>query len=259
MSRRFVRLKNRKNGDWGEVSSEGVVTQIHGNLCDSYERRGVIGLLTDVETEPLSFGTNVFGLAYNYKDLVGKDNVEQEPLVFNKGRFSTVSSSADIVILNWMEKVWVEVELAIVIGRSIFRASREEARASILGYTIANDITTSNLYGRDHHLLRSKSGPGFCPMGEVLVRDLDTSALKLTTTINGRLTQQSSTKNRILDEADSISLISQYVPLEIGDVIITGTPAGALDSIVYPGDIVHMEVEEVGFIHQNVVGEVVKR
>ncbi|NBO72038.1 fumarylacetoacetate hydrolase family protein [bacterium] len=255
MSRRFVRLKNCEFGDWGELSEDGLVTQILGDLCGTYERKDEIGLLSDLETESLSFGANVFGLAFNYKDLVGIDKVKQEPLVFNKGRFSTTSSSADIVILNWMEKVWVEVELAIIIGRPIFRASQEEAKASILGYTIANDITTSNLYGRDHHLLRSKSGPGLCPIGQVLIRDLDTSALKMTTSINGTLTQESNTRNRILNDVDSISLISQYVPLGEGDVIITGTPFGALNSLVHPGDVVHMEIEGIGFIHQNVVEE----
>jgi 2-keto-4-pentenoate hydratase/2-oxohepta-3-ene-1,7-dioic acid hydratase in catechol pathway len=178
--------------------------------------------------------------------------------VFNKGRFSIASPSAKFQILNWMKSVWVEVELAIVIGRSIFRASHQEALASILGYTIANDITTSNLYERDHHLLRSKSGPGFCPLGEVLIRDLDTSSLELTTRVNGKVTQKSSTRNRILGDADAISMISQYVPLVAGDVIITGTPAGALESTIQPGDIVDMEIEGVGFINQEVVGELVK-
>jgi len=258
MSRRFVRLKDRNNGDWGEVGADGVVTQIHGDLCGEYQTRGEIGLLSDVETEPLSFGANVLGLAYNYTDLVGLERANQEPLVFNKGRFSIASPSAKFQILNWMKSVWVEVELAIVIGRSIFRASHQEALASILGYTIANDITTSNLYERDHHLLRSKSGPGFCPLGEVLIRDLDTSSLELTTRVNGKVTQKSSTRNRILGDADAISMISQYVPLVAGDVIITGTPAGALESTIQPGDIVDMEIEGVGFIHQEVVGELVK-
>jgi 2-keto-4-pentenoate hydratase/2-oxohepta-3-ene-1,7-dioic acid hydratase in catechol pathway len=258
MSSRFVRLRNRSNGSWGEVNKDGVVSLIEGDPGSSYGVRDEIGLLSDVDIEPLAFGKNVFGLAYNYKDLVGIEKAEQEPLVFNKGHFSITNSAADIEILSWMENVWVEVELAIVIGRSLFRASREQAATAILGYTIANDITTTNLYSRDHHLLRSKSGLGLCPMGEVLIRDVDTSSLRMTTKINGRVTQQSSTQKRILDDADSVSLISQYVPLEVGDVIITGTPAGALDSIVRPGDIVDMEIEGIGSIHQLVVGERVK-
>lgn len=258
MSRRFVRLRNREDGDWAEILEGGVLALIRGDLCGSYERGAEIGLVSDVETEPLAFGANIFGLAYNYKDLVGIERAEQEPLVFNKGHFSITGPSADIEILDWMKRVWVEVELAVVIGRSLFRASREEALASILGYTIANDITTSNLYDRDHHLMRSKSGPGFCPMGEVLIRDLDTTSLELTTRINGRLTQKSNTRQRILDDADAISLISQYAPLRVGDVIITGTPAGALESTVYPGDIVDMTIEGVGSIHQEVVRELVK-
>jgi 2-keto-4-pentenoate hydratase/2-oxohepta-3-ene-1,7-dioic acid hydratase in catechol pathway len=61
-----------------------------------------------------------------------------------------------------------------------------------------------------------------------------------------------------LGDADAISMISQYVPLVAGDVIITGTPAGALESTIQPGDVVDMEIEGVGFIHQEVVGELVK-
>jgi 5-oxopent-3-ene-1,2,5-tricarboxylate decarboxylase/2-hydroxyhepta-2,4-diene-1,7-dioate isomerase len=68
----------------------------------------------------------------------------------------------------------------------------------------------------------------------------------MTTEINGELTQNSSTSERILSEIEAIMLISKYIPLSQGDLVLTGTPAGALESIVAPGDRVRLSIEELG-------------
>jgi 2-keto-4-pentenoate hydratase/2-oxohepta-3-ene-1,7-dioic acid hydratase in catechol pathway len=147
----------------------------------------------------------------------------------------------------------VEVELALVIGRPVFEASTEEAAHAILGWTIANDVTTSNICGRDHHLARSKSLISFCPLGVILRRGIDTGVLRMTTTINGYRTQDGCTRDRILGDAESVALVSKIMPLFPGDVILTGTPAGAMGSLITPGDRVELEIESIGRLANPIV------
>ena len=67
-------------------------------------------------------------------------------------------------------------------------------------------------------------------------------------------TQESTTANRILNDAESLSLISRYIPLFPGDIVLTGTPAGAMDSLVNPGDLVELEIEKIGTLRNSIVG-----
>ena len=92
----------------------------------------------------------VIGLAYNYKDLIGERNSYDDPLVFMKSPTSVVGINDEIKIpIN--TKVWVEVELVIVVGEEI-RSQNSSRTEKIFGYTIGNDITAESKYGRDHHL-----------------------------------------------------------------------------------------------------------
>lgn len=205
-----------------------------------------MGDLNSVKLHPPCEPRIIVGLAYNYKDLVGVKDTYEEPLIFLKTPNAVVSSVCPIKVPKQGEKTWVEVELAVVLKRSIFNATYEEASKAILGVTVANDVTTQNLYSRDHHLARSKSLPGFCPVGDFLTTGVDTSNLKMTTVINGKVTQNSSTNERILNEVEALVLISKFIPLTEGDLVLTGTPAGAMESLVYPGDRVELKIENLG-------------
>jgi 2-keto-4-pentenoate hydratase/2-oxohepta-3-ene-1,7-dioic acid hydratase in catechol pathway len=147
----------------------------------------------------------------------------------------------------------VEAELAIVVKEPIWCATIEEASKAIFGYVVANDVTAKNIYGRDHHLARSKSLPSFCPISDILISGISTQDLKITTRINGKVTQQSSTSKKILSDAECLSLVSRIVPLIPGDLVLTGTPFGASDSVVEDGDLVVLEIENVGIIRNRVV------
>ena len=192
------------------------------------------------------WGKNVFGLAYNYKSLVGKREKYEEPLIFLKSFNSTCPSKTKITIPSGFDKVWVEVELVIVIGRKCRNVSPEEAHNYVFGYTIGSDVTAQNICSRDHHLARSKALDNFAPVGPCIVTDLNTSDLCLETRINGELFQSGRTSDRILNDAESVSLLSQYYTLEPGDLIFTGTPAGAMNSLVKPGCSVIHNIEKIG-------------
>jgi 2-keto-4-pentenoate hydratase/2-oxohepta-3-ene-1,7-dioic acid hydratase in catechol pathway len=87
----------------------------------------------------------------------------------------------------------------------------------------------------------------------MLIQGVDTQNLRITTSINGVLKQESSTSERIYNDAQALALVSRIIPLQPGDLVLTGTPRGALESTVRPGDEVLIEIEKIGVIRNNVV------
>lgn len=252
---KLIRFKENHIESWGVLNPENeeIVLRVEGSVFGSWQPGEQVGELRNLHLLAPCYPRNIVCLAFNYKDLVGDRNLFEEPLVFLKANSTLVNESSAIRKPSWITKMWVETELAIVVSKALDTASIQEASHSILGVTIANDVTAENLYGRDHHLARSKSLPTFCPVGSVLSTNIDTADLRITTRINGKLTQQSTTANRILNDAESLSLVSRYIPLFPGDIVLTGTPAGAMDSIVSAGDSVELEIENIGRLTNSIV------
>jgi 2-keto-4-pentenoate hydratase/2-oxohepta-3-ene-1,7-dioic acid hydratase in catechol pathway len=122
----------------------------------------------------------------------------------------------------------------------------------VFGVTIGNDVTALNVLGRDWHLARSKGLDGFCPLGPELVRGFDDSDRALSTTISGRRTQSSTTANRVLGTLEAVALVSRLMTLEPGDVVLTGTPGGARQSLIRPGDLVELAIDGLGVLASSV-------
>ena len=131
--------------------------------------------------------------------------------------------------------------------------SPEQSADYILGYTCGNDLTSVNIHDRDHHLARSKALDQFCPLGPTLVTDLDTSNLEISSFINGERTQHNYTGDRILNDFETIAMVSNYITLNPGDVILTGTPVGAMESVVKPGDTMDIDIEGIGRLSNRIV------
>jgi 2-keto-4-pentenoate hydratase/2-oxohepta-3-ene-1,7-dioic acid hydratase in catechol pathway len=193
----------------------------------------------------------VVGLAYNYKDLVGEKDLYDEPLIFLKSPESVIGPN-DIIYIQNSSTTWAEVELAIVIGKECSNVSIETAKEFIYGYTIGNDVTMSNVHNRDHHLARSKALDSFCPIGPYIDTNLIVDNLSLKNYINDTLFQNGNTNNRILNDLESVSLVSQFIKLKPGDVILTGTPANAMNSLITNGDKIVMEITNLGVITNQV-------
>lgn len=127
-----------------------------------------------------------------------------------------------------------ELELAVVIGRRAFNVEPENAMDHVAGYTIVNDITTRDLVfptdvgdiGADWY--RSKNAPGFLPTGPFLVPApyVDPSDLRVTLQLNGDVMQDATTRELIFDVPSLISIASKTAPLNPGDLLLTGSPAG---------------------------------
>ena len=247
--RRFARIQWEGQARWVEFLEEDAV-QLLSDTPDLerawYEQELDKSAIKQFVYLPPCAGSKVLGLAYNYKSLVGAKEAYEEPLFFFKSPTSLCGHGATVAYPAFADMVWVEVELAIVVKKHCRNVTADEAGDYILGYSIASDITARNIHGRDHHLARSKALDQFAPIGPYLVTGLDTSNLTMTTHIDGQEFQRGNTDDRILGDNEAVSLLSRYITLEPGDVILTGTPAGAMDSVVRPGNKVSHRIEQLG-------------
>ncbi|MBQ3378695.1 MAG: fumarylacetoacetate hydrolase family protein [Clostridia bacterium] len=146
-----------------------------------------------------------------------------------------------------------EVELALIIGKTAKRVSRDNALDYVFGYTILNDVTARTIQQRHLQWYAGKSLDGYCPMGPCVVtkNDLDYNNLNIRSYVNGELRQSSNTSKQIFDIPYVISELSQMITLQKGTIISTGTPAGVgagfdPPKTLHPGDEVVCEIEGIG-------------
>jgi len=268
MIAQYVRFLDKQGVVHWAVLNDGEIRTIQNAPWIDRSQTGESHILADVQLMGPAEPTKILAFGYNYKDLfkdkaarVGNNEPSYteenfEPVVFLKAPNTLAASGEKIVIPSWAPEVWCEVELAIVIGKKIKNVKTiEDAREAIFGYTIANDVSALNIFGRDWHLARSKSLDGFCPAGPVLVSGINVEQNSIRLKINGKTTQQSTTKNRILNSIESVLFASKIMTLNPGDMVITGTPLGARQSLVTKGDTVEATIDGLGTLKNFFVGE----
>jgi 5-oxopent-3-ene-1,2,5-tricarboxylate decarboxylase/2-hydroxyhepta-2,4-diene-1,7-dioate isomerase len=166
------------------------------------------------------------------------------PSYFLKPGTSVSTSGSPIERPAGTELLAFEGEIALVIGATARRVSPDDAWGFVSGVTAANDFGVYDLRLADKGSnLRSKGGDGFTPLGPSVIpaAGLDPTALRIRTWLNGDLVQDDSSATLLFPFAQLVADLSQLLTLEPGDVILTGTPAGA--SVVVPGDTVEVEVD----------------
>lgn len=201
----------------------------------------------------------VFALGLNYADHAKElaFNAPTEPLVFLKGPNTFIGHRAKTYRPSDAEYMHYECELAVVIGRPARNVARENAYEYVAGYTIANDYAIRDYlenYYRPN--LKVKNRDTCTPIGPWLVdvEDIaDPMNLKLRTYVNDKLTQEGTTRNMIFDIPALIEYLSSFMTLNEGDIILTGTPEGLVDTAV--GDEVVTEIEGIGRLVNTIVGD----
>jgi 2-keto-4-pentenoate hydratase/2-oxohepta-3-ene-1,7-dioic acid hydratase in catechol pathway len=186
-----------------------------------------------------------------------------EPVIFFKASNTVVGPDDEVLIPRGAEKTDYEVELAIVIGaEGRYLASHDEALATIAGYTISNDVSERAFQmERGGQWVKGKSCETFNPLGPWLVTPDevgDPGDLGLRTWVNGELRQDSRTSDLIFGVAELVRYVSQFMVLEPGDVINTGTPQGvAFGANDFPylkaGDVMELEIDRLGRQRQTLV------
>ena len=177
------------------------------------------------------------------------------PVIFLKTP-NTIAGPNDVVdIPRKSVKTDWEVELAVVIGeRALYLDSPADSKKHIAGYLVANDLSEREfqIEVSGGQWSKGKSAPGFTPLGPWLVTadEVDPGDLRLRSWVNGEPRQDSSTADLIFDVNHIVWHLSQYLALDPGDVILTGTPEGVALSGRFPyiaeGDVVEIEIEGLG-------------
>ena len=209
---------------------------------------------------PFEVGS-IIALGLNYADHVKElakelsTSSKDEPLVFLKGPGSLVGHRGHTHRPAGVAFMHYECELAVVIGKTAKKVKREHALQHVAGYTVCNDYAVrdylENWYRPN---LRVKNRDGATALGPWLVDAADVGdpqALGLRTFVNGALTQQGHTSNMIDDVASLIEYLSEFMTLQAGDVILTGTPEGVVN--VGVGDEVVCEIDRVGRLVNTIV------
>lgn len=189
----------------------------------------------------------------NYREHAAElgNKMPDEPLLFLKATSALIGTGDFIQLPPQSRQVEHEGELGVVIGRTASKlAGDDDPLSYVLGYTCVNDVTARDLQRKDVQFTRAKSFDTFCPVGPVIVNDLDPLNLEVTTRLNGVIKQQGNTRDMAFSVPFLVRYIADIMTLYPGDLIATGTPAGV--SPMKDGDVVEVEVEGIGILRNTV-------
>jgi 2-keto-4-pentenoate hydratase/2-oxohepta-3-ene-1,7-dioic acid hydratase in catechol pathway len=175
------------------------------------------------------------------------------PILFLKPPSSLIGHGEAIVYPKDATRVEYEGELAVAIARETRRVTPQEAKKAVLGWTCANDVTERDLQSVDKQWWRAKGFDTFAVAGPFLETEAPEPDAWIRTRVNGKLRQEGRVRDMFRDPFEIISLISQSMTLQRGDLIMLGTPPGVGE--LHPGDEVEVEIDEVGYLRNPVVAE----
>jgi 2-keto-4-pentenoate hydratase/2-oxohepta-3-ene-1,7-dioic acid hydratase in catechol pathway len=197
-------------------------------------------------------------LARTYKKHAREMNTEvtKDPLLFLKPASSVIFNNESIFIPKMSNCLHHEVELGIVIGKKCKNIKQEEALDYVLGYLIALDITARDIQSEAKKngwpWTISKGFDTFLPISEVVLKEnvSNPNNLEISLKVNGKMKQNSNTKNMIYSIERIIKFISNIMTLERGDLIITGTPEGVEE--IVEGDLLEADLGDLSSLKVNV-------
>lgn len=202
----------------------------------------------------------------NYADHIKEmgNTTPEKPFLFGKFSSSVVATKETI---RWSQSLTTQVdwegELAVIIGKGGRNIQAENVYEHIFGYSLANDVSARDLQENDGQWARAKGMDTFCPFGPAIVtRDEipDPHNLTISTHVNDDQVQHASTNLMIHKIPDLIAYISQAFALEVGDLILTGSPAGVGKGMKPPrflktGDVVRVSIPEIGTLENPCLAE----
>ncbi len=194
-------------------------------------------------------------------DSSGKKAVADFPVIFTKATTSVIATDENIVLANdYTNTTDYEGELGLILSKGGKNIKPEDAYDYIFGYTIINDVSARNIQKQHEQWFIGKSPDTYCPMGPAIVTSDeigDVTKLKLKTTVNGEVRQDSIVERLIFDIPTLLSTISKTMTLEVCDIIATGTPAGVgigFEPPVYlkSGDQVEVSIDKLGVLRNTI-------
>jgi 2-keto-4-pentenoate hydratase/2-oxohepta-3-ene-1,7-dioic acid hydratase in catechol pathway len=280
-----MKLQRFENSDGSIIpaaSADGETWYGLDPICDDISpdafETGLMARLSEVELEelealdttglsvstPAAQPRNIWCIGLNYSDHAEEAGlpIPEEPILFSKSSATFCAANADIPYPPHMKKLDWEVELALVIGKTALCVPYDTALDYVAGYTLANDVSERTWQiERGGQWVKGKSFPNFCPIGPVLVTPDeigDVQDLDMWLDVYGTRKQTGNTSKMIFNVRTIIHHVSQFVQLEPGDLILTGTPPGVgmgfkPPQYLAPGDVVELGITGLGQQRQTVV------
>ena len=245
----WLRFQHQGKSGLGQVQGDQIAVY-EGDLFNGPKATGETITLADVIVDIPCIPSKMVAMVDNFHALVTKleHTVPAEPLYFLKGNNSYLAANQVIrTPKSYSGKVVYEGELGIVIGKRCHEADEVEASRAIFGYTCINDVTAIEILNRDPgyaQWTRAKSFNTFGVFGPYITTDVDPSKLIIKTILNDQERQNYPIADMIFSPAKLVSLISQDVPLEVGDIIACGTSVGV--GSMKPGSNVSIIIDGVG-------------
>jgi len=186
--------------------------------------------------------------------------IPSEPFFFAKLPSTVIGPREPILYPIRTKQLDYEVELAVVVGKTMHGTSEAKIRDHIFGYTILHDVSARDVQFRDNQITLGKNFDSFCPIGPCIVTTdeiTNPESIALRSYVNGELRQNGSTAEWIFPLNQLLFFLSGIMTLEPADIISTGTPAGVglfrkPPAFLKPGDVVRLEAEGIGSL-ENVV------
>jgi acylpyruvate hydrolase len=201
------------------------------------------------------------GLNYRAHAIEGGNPIPDYPAVFMRGPTSLTPHEGKFIYPEVSDKLDYEAELAIIIGKAATNVSVENALDYVAGYACFNDGSVRDFQRKSTQWTMGKNFDATGGFGPAIVTPdalpKGASGLRIMARLNGAIMQDSNTADMIFDVATIISVLSEGMTLEAGDVIATGTPAGvgyARTPPVFmkPGDVIEIEIEGIGTLRNHV-------
>ncbi|HTT55043.1 MAG TPA: fumarylacetoacetate hydrolase family protein [Streptosporangiaceae bacterium] len=194
------------------------------------------------------------GLNYREHILETGRELPEYPTLFAKFADTLMGARDELRLPALSDRIDWEAELAVIIGRPVYRASRDEAAAAIAGYAVSNDVSVRDWQRRTMQWLQGKAFQHTTPVGPYLVTGDevgDAADLGIRCDVDGAVRQQSRTSDLLFKPADIAAYASQVITLQPGDLLLTGTPGGvgnARQPPVYlqPGQTLRTAIEGLG-------------
>lgn len=243
---------------YGLLEEDGTIRPLVGTPFESLDTYGPkthldkVRLLAPVEPR------NVYGAGLNYVKHAQEVNLPlpKVPMFFMKPVGAVVGPDVPIIYPKQGKNVHFEAEVAVIIKRSARRVTEAEATDYILGYTCGNDVSERVIQRSEMDqgcLVVGKGFDTFNPLGPTIVTDLDPENITILGRVNGKERQNSNTNDLVYSIRKLVSYLSEAMTLLPGDLIMTGTPSGV--GPVTPGDVVEIEIPEVGVLRNAVIAE----
>ncbi|MCK4917288.1 MAG: fumarylacetoacetate hydrolase family protein [Candidatus Omnitrophica bacterium] len=249
---KIIRFNYKKNTLWGLLDGD-IVTPLkeepYKHIKLTKEKISFKNCKLLPPTEP----SKIILVGLNYLNHAAELNmpVPKNPIIFLKPVTSLIGNNNFIIYPSSVKRLDYEAELAVIICKKGKNISKKDAHNYIFGYTCLNDITARDLQSQDIQWTRAKSFDTFCAIGPWIETELIPSDIKIQSYLNGKLKQNSSTKEFIFKIDYLVSFISKIMTLLPGDIISTGTPSGV--GKMEKGDIIEIKIEGIGTLKNQVV------